>query len=145
MKYIIRNQAAPCFSSRILQCLGENLPLKDIVKTYGKDFILSSVCSEDMKSEELEHKYVEFLQNGNTNYFSWMYELQPNFGVIIDSHITLCHYDADAVQQQSMEFGWSYIDNKKYLGDTWWFEDQEIIHDLTQLSVVEFFQKYKGI
>ena len=39
---------------------------------------------------------------------------------------------------------WFYADSKKYLGDTWWEKDFEIINDLKTLSIVDFYKKYKG-
>ena len=39
---------------------------------------------------------------------------------------------------------WIYPESKRYLGDTWWSEDEEILNDLKKLSIIEFLDKYKG-
>ena len=33
---------------------------------------------------------------------------------------------------------------KKYLGDSWWFGDDEILKDVREMNVVAFLEKYKG-
>ena len=36
-------------------------------------------------------------------------------------------------------------DNKGiYIADTWWYGDEEIISDLSKLSIIEFGRKYKA-
>lgn len=39
---------------------------------------------------------------------------------------------------------WWYASGELYVGDTWWFDEYEIISDLSKLSMLDFFYKYKG-
>lgn len=39
---------------------------------------------------------------------------------------------------------WRYADSEKYLGDTWWYSDTEILHDLSHLDLLTFLERYKG-
>ena len=66
------------------------------------------------------------------------------FGIVIDEHIYLYHYELDMCKQQNEIIPWEYMDSKKYIGDTWWFDDEEIINDIQQLPLTDFLEKYKG-
>jgi len=39
---------------------------------------------------------------------------------------------------------WHYADGQKYLGDTWWEQDDEILESFQKLSVLDFLKRYKG-
>lgn len=71
--------------------------------------------------------------------------MKAGFGVVIDEHIYLYRYDMQVYNHQKDLIPWMYVESKKYLGDSWWNEDTEIIADLKTLSVVDFCEKYKGI
>ena len=47
-------------------------------------------------------------------------------------------------EQQKEILPWVYMESKKYLGDTWWFDDEEIKKDVQELSLLDFLIKYKG-
>lgn len=142
-EYIIRNKIIPSVSSRVMQITGRDLSLEKAVEIYGIDFVLDKVLSENIKYAELIRAYHTTCPDPSI--FSRMYEIIPGYGLILDAHITLCYFDIDFLAQQKKVFPWIYIDSQKYIGDTWWFEDQEIINDITQLSTIEFLKKYKGI
>lgn len=42
------------------------------------------------------------------------------------------------------EHKWAYMSSKKYLGDSWWFDDKEILKDVQKMNTIEFLEKYKG-
>lgn len=73
-----------------------------------------------------------------------MYVLDSGFGVVVNEHIYLCHCNEAIMKQQDEVFPWLYMESKKYIGDTWWFDDKEVIEDITNLPLLKFYEKYKG-
>ena len=73
-----------------------------------------------------------------------MYLFNTEFGITINKNIYLYHFNADSLAMQENILPWKYPDGKKYIGDSWWFEDEEILSDIQKLSFLEFIQKYKG-
>ena len=73
-----------------------------------------------------------------------MYILADNFGIVINEHIYLYHYDLDISNQQKSLFPWEYMDSKRYIGDAWWTNDDEILNDIKKLLILDFMDKYKG-
>ena len=64
--------------------------------------------------------------------------------MFLDANIYLFHLPG---QENSLFLNvvpWSYADAKKYLGDTWWESDDEILQSIQTLSVIDFLKRYKG-
>lgn len=142
----VRNQEVRGISFRIARMLQESQSLDELAKAKGKDYILRECLGEkDNSYTDLWEKYAEFINKENLEYFSWMYVLKEGVGVIIDSHIYVCKFNADIDEQLRKMFGWGYIEGKHFLGDAWWFEDEEIISDVNDMNIVDFLIKYKGI
>ena len=36
------------------------------------------------------------------------------------------------------------MDSKRYIGDAWWTNDDEILNDIKKLLILDFIDKYKG-
>ena len=94
--------------------------------------------------QELNTKYNDFLENNSNEDFEIMYVLNSGFGIVINEHIYLCHCNEEIFNQQKSLFPWVYVESKKYIGDSWWFETDEIIEDIQNLSFLKFMEKYKG-
>lgn len=132
-------------SSRIIRMSNEDETLQDLNVKYGKDYILNKIFDEKIMSYQmLLSEYQRFVQGEKSSLFTWMYVVNSDFGIVIDEHIYLCHFDADISIQQKKVFPWEYVDGKKFLGDSWWFNDEEIIEDVKTLSIINFLKKYKG-
>ena len=142
-KIVIRKNAVSGISSNII-CSQNGDSINEISEKVGKSRMLQEIFDENILSyDQLNNEYIKFTQTNNSAEFRWMYIVKQNFGLIIDEHITLCRY--------SPEFGgkgsgieWNYVDSIKYIGDTWWFDDNEILDDAKTLCTVDFLEKYKG-
>lgn len=110
----------------------------------GKEYFLREICKEAFTEAELHLECENFRKTGESEWFSWVYMLSPEFGVRIDQSIYLYHFNDKYVDHEQRLFGWQYPENKKYMGDTWWFEDEEILADLQRLSTIDFLAKYQG-
>jgi len=104
--------------------------------------LLSNQLEETLSFENLCMEYESFLESGNSDLFAWCYLLTKRYGVVIDHHITLYRFDKDIMSLQKNCFPWFYPEQDKYIADTWWFEDEEVLHDITHLSLVDFMEKY---
>ena len=112
-------------------------------KEENLEFLISSVFRETLSLGKLQEEYRSFLRTGKSQYFAWCYRLSSETGVVIDHHITLYHIIPDDVFWQKEFLDWYYPRGSKYLADTWWFDDEEVLQDLIHLSPLSFFEKYK--
>ena len=107
--------------------------------------LLEMVFAEQIPLETLKREYDLFSQGKPSSCFAWMYVIGQGFGVILDEHITLCRFDQALFDLQQMRFPWGYVESQKYLGDAWWFSEEEILHDLQTCPMIPFLEKYKGL
>ena len=70
------------------------------------------------------------------------YVLSDEFAVRLDRNITLYHMPKS--EPALCLVPWRYADSEKYLGDTWWYSDAEILHDFSHLDLLTFLERYKG-
>lgn len=141
---VIRTKIISGISSKIIQ-EGEDKPLHVLVEKCGLDDVLKTIFDEDeLTYQQLYNEYKRFVYDGSGTFFSWLYKVNSRFGITIDEHIYLYHYDSRFSASQKELFGWEYMDSRKYIGDSWWFEDKEILDDIQQLSILDFMEKYKG-
>lgn len=142
---VIRTQIVQGISSRIIQESDNDETLQDLDLKLGKNGILQRIFDEKAVSyEELLEEYDKFIKGQESSLFAWMYVVNSNFGIVIDEHIYLYHHNPDITKSQEQIFPWVYMDSKKYLGDTWWFDDDEVVKDVKELSILDFLEKYKG-
>lgn len=144
-KIIIRTKVVFGISSKIILSTDKDYSLIEIEKKFGKEFVLQEIFEEnELSYKELCNQYYEFKRTGKSSLFAWMYKLNSKFGVVIDEHIYLYRYNNDNIEQQKLLFDWVYAENKRYMGDTWWSDDIEVLDDINNLSIIEFLEKYKG-
>ena len=145
-KAIIRTKIIPSISSSIICESEENETFRDVIIRMGKEQVLKKIFSEDsITYDALCQEYNQFKAGKKNQYFSWMNIINSSFGVVLDEHIYLYRYNIQVYNAQKEWIPWMYADSKKYLGDTWWNEDIEILTDLKNLSIIDFLDKYKGI
>lgn len=145
-KIIMRTEGVRGSLSRIQYILDEGQRLEDLEIKEGKNFILREGFDENENTYlDLYEKYNDFIEKGYSDYFSWMYIIKEGFGIMIDSHIYVCKYDSDVDRQLRKIFEWGYVEAKHFIGDVWWFEDEEILDDIQHMSIVDFLDKYRGI
>ncbi|RKJ65154.1 hypothetical protein [Roseburia sp. 1XD42-69] len=144
-KVVIRTKIVGSVSSAIIHEAKENETLNDLIFRIGKEQVLIKIYKEEhITYDFLFQEYNRFRTGEKSSYFAWMYIINPNFGVVLDEHIYLYHFDMQIYDTQSEIFPWLYADSKKFLGDTWWEEDEEILSDIRTLTLVDFLNKYKG-
>ncbi len=144
-KIVIRTEIASGNSSRFIYEINGDENLKNLLNRQGVDKVLKNVFNEKNLSYEFLYKeYDKFIENKKSLYFTWMYIINSKFGVVLDEHIYLYVYNDKFLKEQRKILPWAYMESKIYLGDTWWFDDNEIILDLQKLSIIDFLDKYKG-
>lgn len=144
-KKIIRTQQVWAINSQIILTHTNETHLDKLCQKFGLDWVLREVFKEKTNSyQQLQEEYRKFLEGGESSLFATMYVLNPSFGVVIDEHIYLYHCFADTIRMQEEVLPWIYMESKKYLGDTWWFEPEEIINDLHEMTIYDFLEKYRG-
>lgn len=122
---------------------------EDFLNEYGINVIMKELYKEDVSCEKLDESllyesYKEVLQSGKeNNYFKLVYKIDEEFAVHLTENIYLYHL-APTEEIYSAIVPWIYTDSKIFLGDTWWEEDNTILHDLRNISIIEFMKKYKG-
>jgi len=100
---------------------------------------------ELLEQSTLYQMYISVLESQeNNDFFSVLYRLDDEFALELSSNIYLYHLIPQKNDIYTLLVPWLYADGKKYLGDTWWEGDDEIINNIKSLSVVEFLKRYKG-
>lgn len=117
--------------------LGDNLFMKEL---FGED-----IDNNYLENSDLFKKYEEICTSGIANsMFTIMHKIKNDLAVSLSEHIYLHHISDNVFLNNERIVPWECIDSKIYISDTWWEKDEEIIFDLTSLSLVEFMAKYKG-
>lgn len=144
-KEVIRTKVVDGILSEIIYESEGNETLKDLILRIGKEQALIKIYKEEHVTYDfLFQEYSRFRMGEKSRYFAWMYVMNPQFGVVLDAHIYLYHFDSQIYDMQREFFPWIYTDSKKFLGDTWWSEDEEILADIGKLTIIDFLDKYKG-
>lgn len=149
-KIIIRNEPIPHLMSNFIFFNGDKkfASKKEFFDYYGIDKILKEVFNEDEKFSILVEKYNECVATElNNNYFFIAYLIDADYGLTISnnsSHIYLIRLEPCINLGNKSIFDWHYYSNKKYIGDAWWSNDEEIIEDICKMSMISFLKKYKG-
>ena len=117
---------------------------EQLVHRLAPQQLLEQVFGEVEPYPVLLRRYEAFRTGAPDAGFCRMYPVHPAFGVVLDDHITLYHFEADTYALYRQAIPWVYAGNGKYMGDAWWYEDEEILQDLQTLSVPSFLEKYKG-
>ena len=144
-KIVIRNKVVRCISSKLIYHAKDGESFSEEIRRLGTAQLLKEIYEEDVESDVLEQEYHRFLNGSSSDYFRWMYITDEKFGIALDAHIDLYKFDPRIAELQKEWIPWIYPESKKYLGDTWWFEDDEILEDLKKLPIIGFLDKYRGI
>lgn len=122
----------------------------EFLQDYNYKILLNKIYGEEIDCEYLEssklyYSYLSILETQKDNeYFKVLFRLDDEFAVHLSGNIYLYHLIPKNGEVYTSLIPWFYADSKKYLGDTWWEKDFEIINDLKTLSIVDFYKKYKG-
>lgn len=140
----IRTRQIRCASSALIdRCPALGRSLAAHIRQCGDDVILSEVFHEEHPLSFLKARLPREGEPSNAC-FQRIYQISPDYGVGIDAHIDLYRFDPDLALQQLALWGFCYAESKLSLGDTWWFCDEEILHDVQTLPIPAFYRKYKG-
>lgn len=121
-----------------------------LIDDLGWQKVMSTLYNEDIESSELKtsslyksYENILHTEQNENNEFIKCYKISDFFAVSLDSNIYLLHLFPKGELCTDI-VPWYYADSKKYLGDTWWETDDEILNDLNQMPIIDFLDKYKG-
>lgn len=128
----------------------KTITVNKLVEKFGWKQLMLKLFKENIDSDNVEDSSLfrsynsligsEQKENGE---FVKAYKINESFAVTLDANIYLFHlFPKGEVYTDIVP--WYYADSKKYLGDTWWETDAEILQNLSELSVIEFLSRYKG-
>lgn len=146
---IFRTQPCWAFSSNLTHEFYKDpksnyTSLKDVVDDKGYEYVIKKICEDTLSFDVLCEEFDRFLEDGTSAFFTYAVQLNENYAISITSNIYLYRFSPSDILEQQSAFKWLYAPVRKYVGDTWWYDDREIITDIQQLSFVEFMEKYKG-
>ena len=119
-------------------------------KDYSFSYIINVLFSEnvdssDFLSSNLHKEYLECKNNNeDTSGFLQTYPISDDFCLHISNNIYLYHLVKLDNKLYPNFIPWFYADSKKYIGDSWWETDEEIIGKLQSLTLIDFLRHYKG-
>lgn len=138
-------------SAFIELCNGEVFKTtKDFLEKYSFKKVMMKLFCEKLLNDNLENSdlYKDFMLSSknkkDNKSFIVAYKIDNEFAVHLTSNIYLYHIIEKKDNIYTKLVPWYYADSKKYIGDTWWEKDEEILHSIERLPVIEFFKKYKG-
>ena len=146
-KIIVRKKIVIGANSRFAMSVAdiEFHTLNEYLMHYGKDYVLSELFMEDKETiGKIKDQYSEQLTTEKSDLFSLMYKVNDDFALLITEHIYLYHLEKQFNIAGESLIDWYYVNSEKYIGDAWWFDDEEILNDIENLSITNFFKKYKG-
>ncbi|MBO4573617.1 MAG: hypothetical protein J5762_07655 [Clostridia bacterium] len=123
---------------------------KRMIQDLGWNTIMQSLFNEEIdsveiKSSSLYKSYENLISNDkkeNENFIR-TYKINQSIGLYLDANIYMFHlFPKGSISTDIVP--WYYSDGQIYLGDTWWEKDEEIIESFQTLSVLEFYERYKG-
>jgi len=143
---IIRTKEIPAQSSRIIDELHEYGNLEKLIQLKSAEYVISHVFQEEDPLTVLQEKAASFQGGNPDSHFSQVLLLGDSLGLSIDSHIILYSLPEETLLAEELKlFGWCYPLGHHYLGDTWWYSNEEILSDLDSMKTHEFIKKYRGI
>lgn len=140
---IIRRDIVPAVSSHV-HLMGYDTYIVPITCLENADDLLKSTVKETVAFSTLLQEYQKAFMSQESSLFVKMYQINKTSGIVIDQNIYLYHCDHSPVWITHEDSKWAYMSSKKYIGDSWWFDDSEILSDIQKLTIVEFLEKYKG-
>ncbi len=124
--------------------------LQELLLDYDRSDVIKRLYSEEINNSNLGETDMYRLyqlahESGEDNeLFKIMYSVDDEFAVHLTENIYLYHMAVKKEEVYSLIVPWHYADSEKYIGDTWWEKDKEIIENLKSLSIIDFFRRYKG-
>lgn len=144
-KIVIRKKIIDNINSKIIQLDESFNTIEDIIFKYDIDYILINLFGEEQLSYDmLMDEYYKFIDTGISEIYTYMYVLDNEYGLSIDNNINLYKINSKVNNSLKQYLPWIYVEGKRYVGDSWWFDDVEICRDIKSISFVEFIKKYKG-
>ena len=139
---VIRKDPVPALNSRVsLMGCGSSI---HISCPETADALLKDAVNETVPLAALLEEFRRFTAGQPSALFARMYQLSETSGLVIDQNIYLYHCDVCPVWVDAEEARWAYMGSKKYLGDSWWFVDDEILKDVREMNVVAFWKSTKA-
>lgn len=121
-----------------------------LIQEFGWEKIMLSLFDENLDASSFEDSslfksYVSLLKSDKleNDDFIRAYEINDYYAVFLDANIYLFHlFPKGKIFTDIVP--WYYADTKKFIGDTWWDSDEEILQNLKNMSIIDFLDRYKG-
>lgn len=128
----------------------EDYSKTQLIDKFGLNKLVGRLLNERIEEEvDIKHTslYSDFMEISKkkvaqNDRFIEIYKINPEFGLELGSNIFLYHLIHK--KEYFNLVPWYYADSKKYLGDTWWETDEEILHNLLNMNCIDFIKRYKG-
>ena len=123
--------------------------LASLQEAYSFGEIMQEIYSEDVETDNLQDSllYSSYLlaqqSDKDNDMFKVTYKID-DFALHLTQNIYIYHLAPEIDEIRPQIIPWYYADSKKYMGDTWWETDEEIIESIQNLSVIDFFKRYQG-
>ena len=128
---------------------GERYPTTEsILEKYDFNELMGTIFLEELtgklEDSSLYKAYEQAAKTGEDNdYFKIMYQCDEEFAVHLSDQINVYHLlEKDEAYLHLIP--WYYADSVRYMGDTWWEEDPEIIDNIKKLTLIEFMKVYRA-
>lgn len=118
--------------------------LKDIADGKGLEYVIEEICEDNVPYNVLCEEFERFLKEGSSEYFAYAYRLNEKYAISTEPNLYLYRFSPEDILEQKAALKWLYAPTMKFVGDPWWYEDDEIISDIQHMSLLDFFDKYKG-
>lgn len=116
-------------------------------QTILKELFQDEIETHDIPSSKLYQKYLS-AKSGlvDNEEFYMMYRFNDRFAIHLTHHIDLYHLAVpdDEWGILASLIPWHYVDSCRFLGDTGWETDDEILENMNKMPVIEFLKQYKG-
>lgn len=116
-------------------------------QTILKELFQDEIETHDIPSSKLYQKYLS-AKSGlvDNEEFYMMYRFNDRFAIHLTHHIDLYHLAVpdDEWGILASLIPWHYVDSCRFLGDTGWETDDEILENMNKMPVIEFLKHYKG-
>lgn len=121
-----------------------------LIQDFGWEKVMLSLFNENLdasslKDSSLFKSYKMMLKSDKleNDEFIKAYQFNDSYAVFLDANIYLFHlFPKGEIFTDIVP--WYYADAKKFIGDTWWESDEEILQNLKHMPIVDFLDRYKG-
>jgi hypothetical protein len=158
MKIIVRSKVVSLGNVGSSAIMLFHVPIEKLVpasiKRISSQTILRKVFEDEIETKDVINSklYQQFLSVKSSKIeneeFKIMSKINDEFAVHTTQHLYLYRLAPNLPRAKysilSDIIPWYYAESKKFLGDAWWYTDDEVIEDIKKMPTLDFLKKYKG-